>query len=63
MTEQNQTPDITTEEDTEGHARARRDDVEGHPHSDDDVEGHRLVKDDDSDDSDDDVEGHTRLRG
>ena len=31
MTEQNQTPDITVEEDTEGHVH-RDDDVEGHVH-------------------------------
>ena len=50
MTEQNQTPDITLEEDTEGHLKIRDD-------SDDDVEGHGRKK---SDDDDDDVEGHGR---
>jgi hypothetical protein len=48
MTDQNQTPDITVDEDTGGHARARRDD---------DVEGHGRKK---SDDDTDDVEGHGR---
>ena len=47
MTDQNQTPDITVDEDTEGHVRSRRDDdVEGHVHK--------------GDDSDDDAEGHMR---
>jgi hypothetical protein len=35
MTEQNQTPDVTTEDDTEGHGFRHRDDsddVEGHVH-------------------------------
>jgi hypothetical protein len=69
MTDQNQTPDITVDEDVEGHGRARDDDTEGHVHRDDDVEGH-VHKGDDSDDveghvhkgddSDDDAEGHMR---
>jgi hypothetical protein len=58
MTEQNQTPGVTAEQDTEGHQFRYRDDsdddVEGHGHKkdDDDVEGHGHKKDDD------DVEGH-----
>jgi hypothetical protein len=67
MTEQNQTPDVTTEEDTEGHfirSDGDGDDVEGHgfkhrDDSDDDVEGHGFKHRDDSDDEDD-VEGHGR---
>jgi hypothetical protein len=59
MTEQNQTPDVTTEDDTEGHGfRHRDDDTEGHVRTrddSDDVEGHGFKhRDDDSDD----VEGH-----
>ena len=49
MTEQSQTPDITLDDDVEGHDRWRAD-------SDDDVEGH-VHK---GDDSDDDAEGHVR---
>ena len=70
MTEQNQTPDVTTEDDTEGHGFKHRDDddVEGHgfKHRDDsadDVEGHGFKhRDDDGDDDgkDDDTEGHWR---
>jgi hypothetical protein len=71
MTEQNQTPDVTTEDDTEGHGFRHRDDsddVEGHgfkhrDDSEDDVEGHGFKhRDDDSDDDgkDDDTEGHWR---
>ena len=52
MTEQSQTPDITLDDDVEGHDRWRAD-------SDDDVEGHGRKRDD-SDDSDDDAEGHVR---
>jgi hypothetical protein len=59
MTDQNQTPDITVDEDTKGHVRARDDDdVEGHGArrgDDDDVEGHGARRGDD-----DDVEGHFR---
>jgi hypothetical protein len=57
MTEQNQTPDVTTEDDTEGHGFRHRDD------SGDDVEGHGFKhRDDDGDDDgkDDDTEGHWR---
>ena len=56
MTEQNQTPDVTTEEDTEGHFI--RSDGDG-----DDVEGHGFKHRDDSgenDGEDDDTEGHWR---
>jgi hypothetical protein len=70
MTEQNQTPDVTAEDDTEGHGFRHRDgdDVEGHgfKHRDDsgdDVEGHGFKhRDDGSDDDgkDDDTEGHWR---
>ena len=57
MTEQNQTPDVTTEEDTEGHGFRHRDEA------DDDTEGHGFKhRDDDGDDDgkDDDTEGHWR---
>ena len=50
MTEQNQTPDVTTEDDTEGHGFRHRDDS-------DDVEGHGFKHRDD-DGEDDDTEGH-----
>ena len=56
MTEQNQTPDVTTEDDTEGHGFRHRDDS-------DDVEGHGFKHRDDSgenDGEDDDTEGHWR---
>jgi hypothetical protein len=50
MTEQNQTPDVTADEDVEGHGFKHRDDSE------DDVEGHGFKHRDDSED--DDAEGH-----
>jgi len=68
MTEQNQTPDVTAEEDTEGHGFRHRDDedTEGHVRArddGDDVEGHGFKHRDDSgenDGEDDDTEGHWR---
>ena len=40
MTEQNQTPDVTTEDDTEGHGFKHRDDGSDDDGKDDDTEGH-----------------------
>ena len=70
MTEQNQTPDVTAEEDTEGHGGFRHrddEDTEGHAKArddGDDVEGHGGFRhrDDDgeNDGEDNDTEGHAR---
>jgi hypothetical protein len=64
MTEQNQTPDIADDEDTEGHGHYIKDDSK-----DDDAEGHvdRGTEDKDpepikDDTKDDDTEGHQHYR-